>query len=118
MIAKEVGAASGFTAVEISSLAARGTIPSSGGGMKGKPRTFDPQIVGLCRIARLLIDDMSLPPADAFRIAQGIADGKGRFGRFTVVMNEPVTMCGIGSENGASTQWEWHELERSHRQTA
>lgn len=81
----EVSKASGFTAKEIASLADRGIIPSSGGGTKGKWRTFTPQTADLCRAAKMLIDDMGLSPADAFRIADGIMNRSGKFGRFQVI---------------------------------
>ena len=88
MTPAEISSASGFTAKEIASLADSGIIPSSGGGAKGKRRAFTDETAQLCRVAKMLSDDMGLPPADAFRVAAGIINGSGKFGRFHVVMGQ------------------------------
>lgn len=84
MNAIDVSKLSGFTPKEISDLATRGVIPSSGGGIKGKARVFDVATAHLCKDARLLIDEIGLTPADAFRIAPRMVRGVGNFGRLSI----------------------------------
>jgi len=88
MNASSVGAATGFTAKQISELAERGIIAGTGGGGKGKPRVFNDETVRLCAHARALIDGLSIPVGDAFRIAKGVSAGESKFGRVTLRIDQ------------------------------
>ena len=88
MTASELAAASGFSPKEITDLANRGIVKSSGGGGKGKVRLFAPDAERLCATAKMLADDMGLPVGDAFRIATDLIKGRTTFGRFHLSLGQ------------------------------
>ena len=88
MTASELAAVSGFSPKEITDLASRGIVKSSGGGGKGKARLFAPDSERLCATAKMLIDDMGLPVGDAFRIAAELIEGRTTFGRFHLSLGQ------------------------------
>ena len=98
MIASELAAVSGFSPKEITDLANRGILQSSGGGGKGKVRLFAPGAERLCATAKMLMDDMGLPVGDAFRIAADLIEGRDMFGRFRLTLSH-VAQCGMDDED-------------------
>lgn len=82
MTVAQISAASGFSAKDIASFADRGILESKGGGRKGVRRLFPDHAAQLCKIAKMLADDLGLQPSDAFRIASHLDSGQSTFGRF------------------------------------
>lgn len=88
MTASELAAVSGFTPKEITDLAHRGILQSSGGGGKGKVRLFSPDAERLSATAKMLMNDVGLPVGDAFRIAAELIEGRTTFGRFHLSLGQ------------------------------
>ena len=84
MSAAHIAAASGFTRKEISDLAARGLISSTGGGGKGRLLSFNSKTLRLCTIARKLMCGLGIPVGDAFRLSAEIDSGQKIFGEIAL----------------------------------